>query len=84
MPRTPHTPRPPAAAAPPCSTEFEVGKEIGRGQFSVVLRAKHRLDGTEYAIKRSRDPLTNDREKNQWLQVGWGWGGGSQQGPADQ
>lgn len=48
--------------------EFKVGKEIGCGNFSRVYRATHRLDGCEYAIKRTKRPVTEVAEKNQWLQ----------------
>jgi serine/threonine protein kinase len=49
-------------------------KEIGSGSFSRVYRATHRLSGLDYALKRSRNPLTRDAERNRWLQAGLGGG----------
>lgn len=56
----------------PNSTKFKVIKEIGSGSFSRVYRATHRLSGLDYALKRTRTPLTRDAERNRWLQVGNG------------
>lgn len=51
-------------------------KEIGSGSFSRVYRATHRLSGLDYALKRTRSPLTRDSERNRWLQVRVCVGGG--------
>lgn len=51
-------------------TEFRVElKEIGAGNFSKVFRARHRLDGCDYAIKRTKQPIASDHDRNRWLQV---------------
>lgn len=42
---------------------------LGEGNFSVVRAAKHRLDGVEYAIKRSTKDITDPASKKQWVQV---------------
>lgn len=42
---------------------------LGEGNFSVVRAAKHRLDGVEYAIKRSTKDITDGASKKQWVQV---------------
>jgi serine/threonine protein kinase len=52
-----------------CSAEFKDIKKIGSGTFSEVFRATHRIDGMEYAIKRTKHPATSDSERNSWLQV---------------
>ena len=52
-----------------CSNEFKDVKEIGSGSFSKVYRALHRIDGMEYAIKRTKHPASSDSERNSWLQV---------------
>lgn len=46
----------------------EVGV-IGHGGFSKVTRVQHRLDGAEYAIKRSIRPVTAESDLRQWCQV---------------
>ncbi|GBF88132.1 wee1 kinase [Raphidocelis subcapitata] len=48
--------------------KFKVHKEIGSGSFSRVVRATHRLSGLDYAIKRCRDALRRDSDRNRWLQ----------------
>ncbi|KAI8472258.1 MAG: kinase-like protein [Monoraphidium minutum] len=48
--------------------KFKVIKEIGSGSFSRVYRATHRMTGLDYALKRSRQPLCTDAERNRWLQ----------------
>lgn len=49
-----------------------MGKEIGRGNFSIVHRAVHRQCGKAYAIKRSRRPLHSTADLQSWLNVsGW-------------
>jgi serine/threonine protein kinase len=42
---------------------------LGEGNFSVVRAAKHRLDGIEYAIKRSTRDIADPATKKQWVQV---------------
>ena len=38
--------------------EFEQVGELGAGEFGTVLKCKNRLDGTMYAIKRSKKKIT--------------------------
>lgn len=52
-----------------CSSEFKQVKELGRGGFSIVFRATHRIDGCEYALKRTKNPVSDNKERNSWLQV---------------
>lgn len=50
-------------------------KELGRGGFSIVFRATHRIDGCEYALKRTKNPVSENKDRNAWLQVSTGtWG----------
>lgn len=42
------------------SADFDMRSLAGRGAFSHVWRAVHRLDGCQYAIKRNNAPLTNE------------------------
>lgn len=58
-----------AAVLLPCSSEFKQVKELGRGGFSIVYRATHRIDGCEYALKRTKNPVNDNKERNCWLQV---------------
>lgn len=52
------------------NTEFKVERtEMGSGNFSKVFRAKHRLDGNSYAIKRTKQSITSDQDRNRWLQA---------------
>jgi serine/threonine protein kinase len=57
------------------SSEFKQVKELGRGGFSIVFRATHRIDGCEYALKRTKSPVSDNKERNAWLQVRGGRGG---------
>lgn len=57
-----------------CSSEFKQVKEFGRGGFSIVFRATHRIDGCEYALKRTKAPVSDNKERNAWLQVCGGLG----------
>lgn len=57
------------ACLPVCSSEFKQVKELGRGGFSIVFRATHRIDGCEYALKRTKSPVSDNKERNAWLQV---------------
>ena len=50
-------------------SEFKEVRLLGEGNFSVVRAAKHRLDGVEYAIKRSTKDITDAASKKQWVQV---------------
>jgi hypothetical protein len=52
-----------------CRSEFKEVRLLGEGNFSVVRAAKHRLDGVEYAIKRSTKDITDAASKKQWVQV---------------
>jgi serine/threonine protein kinase len=53
-----------------CSSEFRQVKELGKGGFSIVFRGTHRIDGCEYALKRTKTPVSDNKERNAWLQVG--------------
>lgn len=44
-------------------------KELGKGGFSIVFRGTHRIDGCEYALKRTKSPVSDNKERNAWLQV---------------
>ncbi|KAF8055746.1 WEE1 [Scenedesmus sp. PABB004] len=50
------------------SAEFRQVREIGKGGFSVVFRGTHRLDGCEYALKRTKTPASDNKDRNAWLQ----------------
>jgi serine/threonine protein kinase len=52
-----------------CSSEFRQVKELGKGGFSIVFRGTHRIDGCEYALKRTKSPVSDNKERNAWLQV---------------
>jgi len=54
-----------------CRADFSEIEALGHGAFSRVLRVKHRLDGMEYALKRSLQEVTNNAKKRLWIQVGW-------------
>eukprot|EP00598_Pedospumella_elongata_P005842 CAMPEP_0184983310 /NCGR_PEP_ID=MMETSP1098-20130426/12565_1 /TAXON_ID=89044 /ORGANISM="Spumella elongata, Strain CCAP 955/1" /LENGTH=819 /DNA_ID=CAMNT_0027507119 /DNA_START=63 /DNA_END=2522 /DNA_ORIENTATION=+ len=43
-------------------TEFEEVRLLGEGTFSTVICARHRLDGTLYAIKRIRESIISERQ----------------------
>ena len=45
------------------ATDFEELEEIGRGGFGIVYKARHRLDGNIYAIKKIK-LSDKDREEN--------------------
>jgi hypothetical protein len=42
---------------------------LGKGSFSKVTRVRSRLDGTEYAVKRSLRPFQDDVQKRLWVQA---------------
>uniref|UniRef100_A0A383VK33 Protein kinase domain-containing protein n=1 Tax=Tetradesmus obliquus TaxID=3088 RepID=A0A383VK33_TETOB len=50
------------------SSEFRQVKELGKGGFSIVFRGTHRIDGCEYALKRTKSPVSDNKERNAWLQ----------------
>jgi len=43
-------------------TEFEEVRLLGEGTFSTVICARHRLDGTLFAIKRIREGIVSERQ----------------------
>lgn len=46
---------------------------LGQGSFSKVFRVRHRLDGREYAVKRSqREAQPESQAFSQFIQVGVG------------
>lgn len=49
------------------SAAFDMRDLAGRGAFSEVWRAIHRIDGCEYAIKKNRVPLLSDNARLQAL-----------------
>lgn len=53
-----------------CRLDYREIGQLGQGNFSKVLRARHRLNGNEYAIKRSlRELSPEDPAFAQFLQV---------------
>ncbi|CDF38837.1 Serine/threonine protein kinase [Chondrus crispus] len=50
------------------SLDFEQVRVAGKGAFSEVLQARHRLDGCTYAIKRNITPLMSDKSRLDSLQ----------------
>ena len=53
-----------------CRKLFKMVNVLGQGNFSKVMRVQHRLDGTEYAVKRSIRPVMDDSDLLPWTQVG--------------
>jgi len=47
--------------------EFQSMGVLGSGNNAVVMKAKNRVDGCTYAIKRSRKPFRSNSERNQAL-----------------
>lgn len=43
--------------------EFEELGELGTGEFGTVYKCRNRLDGIEYAIKRSKKPISGLAEE---------------------
>ena len=45
---------------------------LGQGNFSKVFHVRNRVDGLEYAIKRSKMEISSSEEtlRRQWFQVG--------------
>ena len=54
---------------PCCRAEFKEIRLLGTGNFSKVYLAQHRLDGVNYAVKRSAHRVCSDAAKRQWVQV---------------
>ena len=52
-----------------CSILFKEVAVLGSGNFSRVYRVVGRVDGCEYAIKRSTRPLLCEDSRRQWVQV---------------
>lgn len=52
-----------------CRAEFKEIRLLGTGNFSKVYLAQHRLDGLNYAVKRSAHRVCSDAAKRQWVQV---------------
>lgn len=52
-----------------CRAEFKEIRLLGSGNFSKVYLAQHRLDGVNYAVKRSAHRVLSDAAKRQWVQV---------------
>lgn len=48
--------------------EFKEIRLLGTGNFSKVHLAQHRLDGVNYAVKRSAHRVCSDAAKRQWVQ----------------
>ena len=42
--------------------DYELGREVGRGQFGIVWSARHRQLGRDVAIKQLAGPVTQNRE----------------------
>ena len=53
-----------------CRAEFKELRLLGQGNFSRVYLARGRLDGCEYAVKRSCHEVQQESLKKQWVQVG--------------
>ena len=51
--------------------EFKEIRLLGTGNFSKVHLAQHRLDGVNYAVKRSAHRVCSDAAKRQWVQVSY-------------
>ena len=54
-----------------CRAEFKEIRLLGTGNFSKVYLAQHRLDGVNYAVKRSAHRVCSDAAKRQWVQVSY-------------
>ena len=52
-----------------CRAEFKEIRLLGCGNFSKVYLAQHRLDGINYAVKRTAHKVLSDAVKRQWVQV---------------
>eukprot|EP00877_Chromochloris_zofingiensis_P005869 jgi/Chrzof1/1535/Cz10g11150.t1 len=48
--------------------QFKNIKEIGSGNFSRVYQATARLDGLDYAIKKTKEPISKESDRAKWLQ----------------
>lgn len=66
-----------------CRNDFREIGLLGHGNYSRVYRVRHRLNGHEYAVKRStRDLRPEDPAFQQFIQVGRGGRWGLAQGGA--
>lgn len=62
--------RPPNPGFSRFKNEFKELGVLGNGSFSKVYHARHRLDGCEYAVKRSHNSVaSNDEQFTQYMQV---------------
>lgn len=52
-----------------CREIFKELKYLGQGNFSKVFQVRNRVDGLEYAIKRSKHEVTDEGLRRQWLQA---------------
>lgn len=50
------------------AAEFRELGPLGAGAFSRVVRAAHRLDGREYAVKKSTQELFSPADVARWMQ----------------
>lgn len=48
---------------------FKELRTLGQGNFSKVFHVKNRVDGLEYAVKRSKQEVCDESLKRQWFQV---------------
>eukprot|EP00933_Yihiella_yeosuensis_P021486 TRINITY_DN16998_c0_g1_i1.p1 TRINITY_DN16998_c0_g1~~TRINITY_DN16998_c0_g1_i1.p1 ORF type:complete len:320 (-),score=65.01 TRINITY_DN16998_c0_g1_i1:300-1259(-) len=49
--------------------EFEELEQLGRGEFGIVRRAKHRKTGHFYAVKHVRLSASNEKQRNQEVKL---------------
>ena len=54
-----------------CREVFKELRLLGQGNFSKVFHVRNRVDGLEYAVKRSKleISMTDEALKRQWFQV---------------
>lgn len=48
---------------------FKELRLLGQGNFSKVFHARNRVDGLEYAVKRSKHEVADEALRRQWLQA---------------
>lgn len=53
--------------------EFQEQGYLGEGSFAQVVKVKHRFDGREYAVKRSKQPVTSPLAMAGWRQEVHAW-----------
>lgn len=63
----------PMALSSRFKSEFKEDILLGEGSFAQVIQVKHRVDGREYAIKRSRFPISQPSERAKWIQEIQAW-----------